>query len=115
MISTTAPRASDTSHLHYVPHSLKVPRERLTRLDVDAGICPQVLLRVLGLISQQGLIPLTVSTERKRRYQRFMIELDDLSEHGAAVLVKKIESIVMVRSANLVRPHWRASPAHPTD
>ena len=112
MTSTTAPRAFGASSLAGTPRLRKIARGDLVRLQVDAGICPQVLLRVLGLISQQGLVPLNISYERQRHRLRFLIEMDGLSEHSADVLARKVESIVMVRSARLLGSTTLATPSY---
>jgi acetolactate synthase regulatory subunit len=92
------------------PHALsvvpKVPRERLIRLDVEADLCPQVLLRVLGLVAQQWLIPLTITARSASDSIAIEVELDGaaLSAERAEVLLYKIEAIVSVREARLTAP-----------
>ncbi|OJU20174.1 MULTISPECIES: hypothetical protein [unclassified Sphingomonas] len=85
----------------------KVPRERIVTLSVAADLCPQALLRVLGLIAQHNILPLSIAAERLEGVQHFAVDVDNLPDHALAVLLAKIEAIVAVQSAS-VRPAERA-------
>jgi hypothetical protein len=97
----------------------KVDRDRIARLEVEADHCPQVLLRVLGLIAQRSIIPFTIVASRSDEELALSVEIEALPSHQAEALVDKVESIVMVRSARFVpsgrdlapAPHGRASPS----
>lgn len=90
--------------VHKTRTAANVPRDRLIRLKVCANICPQVLLRVLGLISQHAYVPFTIAAKRRPRTQIFIIEMEGPSDQRAAILLAKVKSIIMVRSASLSRP-----------
>lgn len=90
-----------------LPYAGKVPRDRLTSLTIDTAICPQVTLRVLGLLAQRSLIPLAIAAERRSRSMRLVIELDTLTGAEAELLLAKIEAIVMVRRAKVRRRKQR--------
>lgn len=98
-VSTCARARNDHSATDTYP--TKTPRSKLVRLRVRADHCPQVLLRVLGLIAQQAVIPVTIAAERRTRELRFEIELDGLPDQSAKVLLAKVEAIVAVRSARI--------------
>ncbi|TZG25759.1 hypothetical protein [Sphingomonas montanisoli] len=85
---------------------LKVPRAALARLCVTANICPQVLLRTLGLIAQRDIIPLGIAFERGPRRLRYLIDIEGLSPHHADILASKVSALVRVRSVRWVRPRW---------
>lgn len=85
------------------PRASKAPRDRLTRLEVEAEICPQVLLRTLGLIAQHSLVPLTIDFEQRDAGLWFEIEVEGLRDNQAATLLSRVETLVMVRSARLSR------------
>lgn len=77
----------------------KVDRDRIARLEVEAGHCPQVLLRVLGLIAQRSIVPFTIVASRSDDDLALSVEIEALPPHQAEALVARVESIVMVRSA----------------
>ena len=81
----------------------KIPRVRLVRLDVIADICPQVLLRTLGLIAQRDIVPFAISFERTAQRLRFAIEIEALGSAQADILVAKVRELVRVRSARWVK------------
>lgn len=89
------------------PAETKVPRERIVTLSVAADLCPQALLRVLGLIAQHGILPLSIAAERREAAQHFAVDVDNLPDQALAVLLAKIEAIVAVQSAS-ARPAERA-------
>jgi len=99
-LARSASRAERSTDFHAC---FKTPRDRLARLTVISEVCPQVVLRVLGLIAQQGRLPLSIAVERRARSQQLIVVLDDFAEHQAAILVEKVRTIVMVRSARLSR------------
>lgn len=72
---------------------------RVTRFDVTADLCPQVLLRILGLVAQHSLVPLGVSVRRRMDRLDASIRVTGLSPHAADVLLAKIAAIVAVREA----------------
>ncbi|MBC9034037.1 hypothetical protein IAG41_16740 [Sphingomonas sp. JC676] len=80
----------------------KQPRNTLARLRVEAQLCPQVMMRVLGLIAQQAIVPATIQFERRTRSVRFEIAVDGLSDHSAEILLEKVRMIVTVRNARFV-------------
>ena len=80
----------------------KAPRSAPTRFRVDAELCPHVMLRVLGLIAQQAVVPAAIRFERSARSVRFEVEVDGLSEHSAQILLEKVRMIVMVRNARFI-------------
>jgi hypothetical protein len=76
---------------------------RLNHFQVTAELCPQVLLRILGLVSQHALIPRNVVCERREDGLHVEIEVDGLPDERAEILLAKMAAIVMVREAVLTR------------
>ncbi|MCW6534020.1 hypothetical protein [Sphingomonas lycopersici] len=86
---------------------IKVPRERIVTLSVAADLCPQALPRVLGLIAQHNILPLSIAAKRREAVQHFAVDVDNPPDQALAVLLAKIEAIVAVQSAS-ARPAKRA-------
>ena len=80
----------------------KIPRDRIVTLSVETDPCPQALLRVLGMIAQQGPVPMSIAAERCDGGQRIAVAIDALPEERMEVLLARIESIVAVRGARVV-------------
>lgn len=94
---TTAPAAQPVRFAF-----AKVPRDRIVTLAVDAEPCPQALLRVLGMIAQQGLVAMSIVAERTDDGQRVAVAIDALPEERMEVLLARLEAIVAVRGARIV-------------
>lgn len=75
----------------------------LYRFQVTTDLCPQALLRVLGLVAQNSLIPRSVACERRGDWLYAKLAIDGLSPARAEILRAKIEAIVTVREAFLSR------------
>jgi len=99
-MSNVVSRAVSARRNHVAPET-KVPRERIVTLSVAADLCPQALIRVLGLIAQHGILPLSIAAERGDTAQHLAVEVDNLPEQALAVLLAKIEAVVAVQSASL--------------
>lgn len=69
---------------------------------ITADLCPQALLRILGLVAQLTLIPRSVVCERVDDRLHARIAVDGLSPERAGILLAKISTIVTVRDALLV-------------
>lgn len=82
--------------------TLKVRREDIVRLTVETEICPQVLLRVLGLLAQRCIVPLTMEAQRSADGMRLEVDMELPADGDSETLTAKIEAIVMVRSARLL-------------
>lgn len=87
------------ARLNPVARETKVPRERIATLSVTTDPCPQALIRVLGLIAQHGVLPLSIEAVRGETAQHLAVDMDHLPEAALTVLVAKIEAIVAVQSA----------------
>lgn len=74
-------------------------RVPLATLHVTAESCPQVLLRVLGLIAQQGLIPYAIDFTRSQHSMRFAVAIDSLPPQRLETLLWKVEGIPAVTTA----------------
>jgi hypothetical protein len=80
------------------PESAPAPDPNcLNRFEVIADLCPQVLLRILGLIAQNSLIPVNLVCERRGDHLHARIALDGLPPARAEILLAKIATIVTVR------------------
>ena len=77
----------------------KVPRHRVARLVVVADICPQVFLRVLGLLAQRDIVPLSIRFDHRPRSLRFEIDVNLRGAADAEIIAAKVGTIVRVRSA----------------
>lgn len=84
--------------------AIKVSRERLFHLHVEADSCPQTLLRVLGMLVQQGFEPLTIAAERRADRLRLSVALTGIDRDARQRLVDRIETIVSVGSARFTKP-----------
>jgi hypothetical protein len=91
-----------TSVFDHAHRSAKRRNDQLVRLLVSTDICPQVLLRVLGLVAQHGAIPWSTSFERRRRSLFIEIEFDAASPERAEMLLHKVRAIPTVRSARTI-------------
>jgi len=74
---------------------------RLHCFHIVADPCPQALLRILGLIAQNSLIPLSVVCERHQDRLHAKIALYGVSPARAGILLAKIAMIVTVRDAHM--------------
>jgi|GEM_PF-1542576 len=93
--ATPAPMAQTVTRNAFA----KVPRDRLVTLAVETDLCPQALLRVLGLITQQGLTPISIAAERHDDGQRIAVAIDALPDDRMSLLTARLEAIVTVRNA----------------
>ena len=101
-MTNSQPAVRDADRLSNLGTRTKTPRASLARLRVEAHLCPQVMMRVLGLIAQQAIVPATIQFERRARSVRFEIEVDGLSDQSAQILLEKVRMIVTVRNARFV-------------
>lgn len=95
--------AMPAAPMSYRP-AFKTPNDRLCRLQVEADICPSVLLRVLDLLARHALVPLTITSERHDDHLWLEVAVDDLPERAAGILLGNVEAMVKVREARLVLP-----------
>lgn len=79
----------------------KTARGQLIWLQVVADHCPQILLRVLGLVARHGAIPHTIVFERRPRSLRIEVAVDALGPGTLENLAHKVGTIPTVRSARL--------------
>lgn len=75
----------------------KTPHEKITILRAETDLCPQALLRILGLVAQHGAIPWEIIAERGNAVQRIAIKIDTMPPQALSVLLAKIETVVTVR------------------
>jgi len=80
------------------------PAPYLYRFHVTADLCPQAMLRILGLIAQNSLIPRRIVCERLEDRLYAEIAVAGLSPERAEILLAKIATIVTVRDAKLMPP-----------
>lgn len=93
---TVQPRRVETA-----AHPNKTPRTELALLEVAADDCPQILLRVLGLVSRDGSIPATISATRSNGGLEIAIELDRVSEVTSERIARKVAEFPAVRKVRL--------------
>ncbi len=77
------------------------PAPYLHRFRVTADLCPQAMLRILGLIAQNGLVPRRIVCERLEDRLYAEIAVTGLAPDRAEILLAKIATIVTVREAFL--------------
>lgn len=94
---------------HPMP-STKTPRGHITMLQVETQHCPQVLLRILGLVAVHDRIPLTIASCRDETTQHIAIGLDSLPEQVGAILLNRVRNMVPVVKAELHRMDQAPSP-----
>ena len=80
------------------------PAPDLYHLHVTTDLCPQAMLRILGLVAQNSLIPRSIACERHADRLHAQIALDGLSGERAEILLAKISAIVTVREAHVTLP-----------
>ena len=93
--SSATPRPTQTQH------TVKTPCSDLVRLNIEADDCPQVLLRVLGLVARDGTIPVTIEAARLEEGIAIAIELDRVLVNRCESMVHRIAGIVAVRAVTL--------------
>lgn len=71
------------------------------RLSVTADRCPQITLRILGLLARRSIIPATVAVTRRPCSLFLVIVYAPADVQQGAVLLAKIEALVGVRRARL--------------
>lgn len=98
-MSIIVSRAAPARRNHDV-YETKVPRERIVTLSVAADPCPQLLIRVLGLIARHGIVPLSIAAEMRETVHYVAVDIDGVSAQMKALLAK-IEAMVTVRSASV--------------
>jgi len=72
------------------------------RLVIEADRCVEMLPRVLGIISQQALIPAGMSLHGLGGSLSLTLILDDLDEHLAGLVIGRIRRAISIRSVSLV-------------
>lgn len=80
-----------------------VTHARRVRLSVTADLCPQITLRVLGLLAQRSIIPATIAVTRRPRSLLLAIEFAPADAQQSAAMLAKIEALVGVRRARLTQ------------
>jgi acetolactate synthase regulatory subunit len=86
---------------HPKPYAVKIPRDQMVRLEVEAEICPNVILRVLDILAHRSLIPFSIETARAEDGIRLAVEIEPLSGAELSMLTSKIAAIIFVRSARI--------------
>jgi len=99
MTNAIARDARTASTSPYPPR--KVPREQIACLEVTTDHCPQVLLRVLGLVARHGAIPHGIHFERRPTILQIRVEIDTLAPAQLRTLNCRIEEIPTVRSSRI--------------
>ncbi|KQM17231.1 hypothetical protein ASE73_09630 [Sphingomonas sp. Leaf24] len=80
-----------------------VTHARRVRLSVTADLCPQITLRILGLLAQRSIIPVTIAVTRRPRSLAMVVVFVPADAQQSAVLLAKIEALVGVRRARLAQ------------
>jgi len=96
-------RSSAATGLHMSVSStgLKTPRDQLFTMQIEADHCPQVLLRVLGLMTRDGTIPVSVNVTRSEDALLIAVTLDGATAERCARLKDRIEEVPTVRKASV--------------
>lgn len=85
------------------PHPLKTPRDQLMDFTIETHICPQVTLRVLGLLTQQNVEYGTLSVDHQKRGIVIQFTTKVLKPEHLEKLQAKLEAIVMVREVTVTK------------
>lgn len=99
MTRTSRPAAKRRPTQHPTP--TKTPCAELTRLDIEADDCPQVLLRVLGLVARDSTIPVTIEASRLADGIAIALELDGLTAQASELVAHRIAGFPAVRKISL--------------
>lgn len=78
------------------------PAAERYRYDVRAHADPQTLLRVVGLFSQRGLIPIAVQSARAGESLSISIEVELDAAAVAELLLQKLRTLVLVEDVQLI-------------
>lgn len=70
---------------------------------VTTDRCPQILCRLLGLVSQQGRMVARLEAVDTRRILRVTLCVADIDARGAAIVAEKMRQMVRVRTVRLGR------------
>lgn len=100
MTDFTAPMAQPR-RFQTAARTTKTPRNDLVLLEIKADDCPQVLLRILGLVSRDGSIPATISATRSGERIDIAIELDGVSDSIGERIALKVAEFPAVRTVSL--------------
>lgn len=101
MPNATSPATAPRRRRAASTQAAKTPREQLARFSIDADHCPQVLLRVLGLMARDGTVPVTVAVTRAADNILIEVELDGASATRCEHLKLRIEEFPSVRKVLL--------------
>jgi acetolactate synthase regulatory subunit len=80
---------------------IKTPRAELILLAIEADDCPQILLRVLGLVARDGSIPATIEASRTDKGISIAIALDRVSPHVSERIALQVAQMPTVREVQL--------------
>lgn len=69
-------------------------------LRVTADLCPQMMLRILGVVSRQSAIPRSVAADRSAEGLQLDIALDGLATDALDRMRAQMAAIVGVRSVS---------------
>lgn len=102
MTRNSRPAANRRQALH--TSRTKTPSAQLTRLDIEAEDCPQVLLRVLGLVARDSTIPVTIEASRQPDGIVIALELDGLTAQASELVAHRIAGFPTVRKVSVAGP-----------
>ena len=79
-------------------------RAPLLRLAITADLCPQPTPRILGLIAQRSIIPVSIIQVQRPRSLALEIILAPPDRQQGEILCAKIAELVGVRQVRRLRP-----------
>lgn len=63
--------------------------------------CPQILGRLIGLVSQQGRMVARLDAVDTRRILRVTLAVAEIDAHRAAIIAEKMRQLITVRTVKL--------------
>lgn len=95
------------------PRFPKICRENTALISVEAELCPQVMMRVLGSLTSRGILPFTISVRCDDRSQLIEIELAKPSQSMLPLVHNGLRRIVNVRRVQVTASNERPAPGPP--
>lgn len=96
-----SPSAAARRHPTLNASSSKTPSADLVLLEIETDDCPQVLLRVLGVVARDGTIPVTIEAARLEDGLAIAIGLDGMSAPARQTIAYRVAGYPAVRKVSM--------------
>ena len=86
------------------PDLPKIDRANMAQLIVETERCPLILARVLEVVREHGALPYTIASRRDSRVQIIEMELSELPQRPALIILQDLRRLSNVRLARFLLP-----------